>query len=70
MLHQLRAGETEVDLAQVLEGGFKPDLVHHSSSEEQFLSPGTDLSIFLLLALRKATIPSFASASKENGSIP
>lgn len=28
------------------------------------------LSMFLLFALRKATMPSFARASRENGSIP
>lgn len=35
-----------------------------------FALSGTDLSMFLRFALRKATIPSFANASREKGSMP
>lgn len=51
----------------------KPDVTHCTVWESKAFTPSLPkgyLSMFLLLALRRATIPSFASASKENGSIP
>lgn len=69
-----RAAQIEVGFLVKSKNGFKPDLTHCLSLEKQVIVasplPKTDLSMFLLLALLKATIPSLARASKENGSIP
>lgn len=60
--------------SQVFKDEFKPHLTQCLSLEKQVIVssplPKTDLSMFLLLALLKATIPSLARASKEKGSIP
>ena len=66
-----------------ISSNFSVQLNHHARAREVYLEVhfkyrlgqlqqhwDNYLSIFLLLALRRATIPSFAIASREYGSIP